>query len=461
MPQEKSKQLTSLKDQFSPNASPKHYAFVLASCGLFYGYGLGLFNSFFVYFISTFGITDEKEYEPIQTKFSLFFVGGGTIACLFSSFIYDSLGRYKSILLTFGLEFLIVALMFVFHSIPVYYGIRLLSGFVGAFSTFLFPLIIDENLPESLANSYGPFFTGMISLGIIINYSFCFSLTAKFWRLVVLTPIVSEIPKFIFFTKMRMESPAWLASKGASIETLKKNYLYLYEEDIAYQLAKDIKDLTDANKNENSIPFKELLKSDYRLQFLLAFLLNMLNQLTGGGLLELYSTSIFEKAGLPKPAALTIILGFCSGLAGIYVFYISKIIGMRNMLISGLTGQSVGYFIFIAATFYDISILVALGIFLSYFSYCISLGGVLFSYNTKILPPVGLSVCAAFQWALGCLLTWKCHDLMNWLKPMKVFFGMQVFATLGGIIFIAYSINVEKKSKETIKDEFKVKTFFS
>ena len=444
-----------LKSRVKSKWSLYLHGFMLASTGLFYGYGLGLFNNFFEHFIPTFNVGDAVKEKNIQQNLNMFFVIGGTIACLFSSTIFERYGRYKTLLFAFALEMLVCAMMQV-HSIKFYYAMRVVFGFVGCMWTFLASVMMAEMLPEKTEEYCAPLFTGMISLGIIAGFSFCDKRLGPKWRWVMLSPLLTEVPKLVYFFFIRMESPRWLSENGATEEELKKNYLYLYKPDVAELLAKKIH---TEHGNSAAVPFGHIFRSEYRTQMFVVFLLNMLNQLTGGGLLEFYSTNIFESAGIPHAAAFTIGLGVISLVAGGVAFWLTPTIGLRNMLISGIAGQSFFYAVYLGGEAYTTRWLIVGGIYLSYFSYCISLGGVLFAYVPKIFPPSGISFVAFFQWALSCYLGGNAETLRDRLSTPGLFFIAQVCASIGGLLFVAYSVDVENKEASAIKAEFQRKSF--
>ena len=58
------------------------YGVLLASCGMYFGYGIGTFNTFFDFFIKeAYGITDEDIKIQIAGNINMFFMLGGFIAC--------------------------------------------------------------------------------------------------------------------------------------------------------------------------------------------------------------------------------------------------------------------------------------------------------------------------------------------------------------------------------------------
>lgn len=440
------------------------YGLLLASSGLFFGYLIGNFNTFGDGFLEKIhNITNKKEREEILGNINLAFLAGGLSCALIASLIIEGLGRYRSLLLlSFGK--LCVAGLFMVQSINVLYLGRFIGGFFGCFSTFIAPLMMKENLPLKYGGTISASFYIFLTGGILISYAFGNPTAIEHWRYVLGGPLIIEVPALLLYLFVfRMESPKTIVSKSDNVEAnLYDNFLYIYSEEGARaETDKLVAEQREASNVEGSkVGFLDLFGPEYRLQFFLGFLLNLLNQLTGINFLVFYSKSIYEKVGLDNADTLTFFMGMMNFVGAFIVTGLGSFIGKRTSLVSGLGLQAVSYFIFLLGLTFNKGILVIIGSYLYVLSFAISLGGMLYVYLADIVPPIGLSFASLSQWLVACVVGKYAMTITNHFGEFYVFFFFMIISFVGCFIFAGYSVETQGKSDAQIKQEFMQKKFF-
>lgn len=438
------------------------YGLLLSSTALFFGYNIGIFNSFFKPFIEeVYNIRNPDEQEKIKANINFSFLVGGTFACLFSSFLIEALGRFRFLLLI-SLSIILVGFGLMIQGVTILYACRLVSGFIACASTMICPLMIKELIPQQynapIAGSFYIFLTG----GILISNLMSEPWLTKYWMVVLAGPALLEIVKFVlYFFVYRIESPKTiLAKSSAPASELQDNYLQIYDAEGARLMTDNVmNEYNTTSSGKPAITFGSLFSADYRLSFMIGLLLNFLNQATGINFLVLYSTDIFANLGMSNPAMLTSVLGFLNFLGAIYITVFGKIHKKRNLLIFGLAMQATSYFIFLAGLIFGIGWLVVSGCFLYIFSFSISLGGTLYSYLADTVPAVGISFAAITQWLLACFVGLYALDIMRKFKEFNTFYTFMVVAFVGCVLFAGYSVETEGKSDAQIQSEFRRKQF--
>ena len=442
------------------------YGILLSTSGMFFGFGVGLFNTFFEPFIENiYSIYDEKKKIEISGNLMFFFVLGGFVSCLTAGPICEKIGRFKSlvgltvlgILGTFG---------FFFKGLYVLYFFRFVCGWISCCWTFVAPLILKENVCERFKGVLGLCFYGFLTFGILVAYSFDSVYFAIRWRYVIGIPLLLEIPKlFCYVFVYRMESPVWLNNKFSEDkkllkEKLTKNYLYLYNSENSEKMATNF--MLEREKIEGkqkAVTFLQLFTKPYKKQFLLGIFLNFLNQMTGINFLIFYSTKIFQTLNLPNPSLLTFFFGFLNFLGAIFVATISKKIKKKKSLATGLFLQSFAYFTFLIGYITNSGIFVVFGVYLFIFSFAFSIGGSLYPYLAEILPPNGISYAAVVQWVLAIFIGKYAIVVIQGVGIFFVFFGFMGISFLGGVVVAGFGVETEGKQDSQVQRGFIEKGF--
>jgi SP family galactose:H+ symporter-like MFS transporter len=440
------------------------YGLLLASGGLFYGYLIGTFNNFGDAFLQNiYSVSAKEDKIAILGNLNFYFLVGGLLSTVTASFIFEALGRYKSILLM-CLAKIAVLCLFLVQNIYVLYVGRFVGGYLGCFSTFIVPLMIKETIPLKYAGTLSASFAIFITGGILIAYGVGSPDATAYWRLVLSGLLITEVPTFFMFLfYFKMESPKSIFANSRSLkDDLYENYLYIYTEEGAKEQAEIfMQDMNSVNESASTITIGEVLGPQYRLQFLLGFMLNVLNQLTGINFLIFYSKSIFEKIGLQNAESLTFYLGAINFFGAIFVTNFGALIGKRPILTSGLGVQSVSYFAFLCGLILKNGLLVVIGAYSFVFAFSVSLGGMMYVYLADIVPPIGISFASIGQWVVACVVGKYAMVITEAVGEFQVFYFFMITSFIGCILFAGYSVETQGKTDSQIKSEFAHKKFMS
>ena len=335
------------------------YGIIMALGGLIFGFCIGLFNNFFVYFMK--GKFNNKysssDYDNIKSLFNTTFNVGGFVCTLTATILLKNFGR-KSLFYVCSLLISILCILQIWSPLWGMYIIRFCLGYIACFYTMLCPIMISETLPKIYVGTIGSYFYFMIAFGIQLAFFLKFDWVQKYYYLVICFPVVIEVfrvvlfyfvfnietPRFIFLSnkkkliqlkKKNSNNEPLLSSienKSLTSETLgnlsittmdleqvygqderlKKFTQVFYQEKMSKRVIKNLYiEYCKTNKNQNKVqnPYKKMFSKEYRKQFFIVFLINLLNQLCGVNIIIFYSNDIFKTLNVGNPEVLTIIVG--------------------------------------------------------------------------------------------------------------------------------------------------------
>lgn len=457
-----------IENKIKSKASVLIFGLIIASGGLYMGFALGQYNSFFKPFIQNIhNIYNEDEQNKIQGNLGLIFEVGGAVCTLSGNFIYQRIGRFKSLILGYILSIIISSISMISH-IYVLYGVRLFQGYLACFNTLLCPLYVFEIIVPKynkvLTNSFYLFFT----LGILLGYSFGeATATEKYWRIIFLVPLFLAVPKLIIvLIFFRMESPNYLYDKNKKDDNelkkvLAKNYGFFYRKSEALQVSQNFLDSRNklALSSKKKVNFKDLFTKNYRFQLFMGFFLNSINQLTGINVLIFYSTKIYEQLKLKNIELLTLMFGLINVLSSIFNMIFSGKMGKKIPYIIGLIIQGIGLFLFAFGAEHSNGILVIIGGYVFMFAYGSSCGGLIYPYITDFMPAVGIPIVAFSQWILALFIVKYSVSAIKFFGEFTVFLFFGVFSFLAAFIMWGYGIETTDKSADEVFKLFKYKRF--
>lgn len=440
------------------NTNAYAYGALLASFGLFFGLQLTTFGTFFPQFIRNFTLEDGKH-KMIQTLLALLFILGGWIAAGTGRFIYDKIGRRESLLLMMIVEIGTLGLM-TYKNLYFILFLRVVAGYIAGFWMVLIPTMIREifqdNISSKLSALFGVFLTG----GICISYCFGFEWASERWRWVLAWPLIVEVPKFIVFLFIyKMESPLWLIEHGAVESELSKNFQYIYNKSDADDLATSKLNIYNLNKSMRELTWEETFSKKYKLQIMLGITLNVLNQLTGINYFSVYIKDIFHSMGVKEATSFSIAFGLTGFIASIMVIFMLMIFSNRSLMVFGLYVQIVAHTVMIAGLKFNLKPLVLLGPYVYNIGYAHSLGGIMYDYIGKIIPPKAFPISIGFQWFLASFVVAFTPVIAEKVGNITIFLFFQIIGVIGITLFIAYSFKVDKLSKAEILERFQKKRF--
>ena len=443
------------------------YGMILSSNGLYFGFGLGIFNTFYKPFIEKIhGVLDENKQISIQGNLGLIYMIGGAICALTGSLIYEKMGRYRALILGYVLS-IIIAFISLISNIYVLYLVRFFHGYIGCFYTFLCPLFVFETMIPKYNTVLTNSFYFFLTTGILISYSFGSEWSVDNWRVIFCFPIFIELPKlFIILIFYKIESPVYLyesySKSDIDLQTIiERNYRYFYDKDIVQDVSKNFIAKRDklAESSKKKVFFKDLFTKNYRLQLFMGFLLNFSNQITGINVLIFFSSKIYEQLNLENTQLLTFMFGLINVLASIFSIIFSGKIGKKLPYIIGLIFQGIGNLLFGFGAQYSKGSLVIFGGYLYMFAFGISCGALLYPYVSDFVPPIGIPFVALIQWVLAVLVVKFSVPLIRFFGELTIFLFFGIFAFICAFLVWGFGIETSDKSPHQIFVEFKNKKF--
>ena len=443
------------------------YGIIISSNGLYFGFGLGIFNTFYKPFIKKIhGVIEENKQINIQGNLGLLYMIGGAICALTGSLIYEKIGRYRALILGYLLS-IVIALISLISNIYVLYFVRFFHGYLGCFYTFLCPLFVFEIMIPKYNTVLTNSFYFFLTTGILISYSFGSEWSVVNWRFIFLFPVFIELPKlFIILIFYKIESPVYLyesySKSDIDLKTIiERNYRYFYDMNTVQEVSRNFIAKRDklAESSKKKVFFKDLFTKNYRLQLFLGFLLNFSNQITGINVLIFFSAKIYEQLDLENIKLLTFMFGFINVLASIFSIIFSGKIGKKIPFIIGLIFQGIGNFLFGFGAEYSKGSLVIFGGYLYMFAFGISCGALLYPYVSDFVPPIGIPFVALIQWILAIFVVKFSVPLIRFFGELTVFWFFGVCAFFCAFLIWGFGIETTDKSPNQIFLEFKNKKF--
>ena len=442
------------------------FGLIISSGGLYMGFGLGQYNSFFKPFIEKIhGIYEESNQISIQGNLGLIFEAGGAACALTGNLIYQKVGRFRALI--FGYIFsIIICLISLINNIWILYIVRLFQGYIACFYTLLCPLYVFEVIIPKYSKILTNSFYFFLTTGILLSYSFG-EATAEYWRVVFMIPAFLAIPKLIIVLIFyRMESPIYLYESYNKSDLdlnliITKNYRFFYKKNEALEVTNNF--INTRNKltvsSKKKVLFKDLFTKDYSLQVFMGFFLNFINQATGVNVLIFYSSKIYEQLELENIELLTFMFGLINVISSIFNIIFSGKMGKKIPYIIGLISQGIGLFIFAFGAEYSKGSLVIFGGYLFMFTYGSSCGGLIYPYITDFMPPVGIPIVALSQWILALIIVKFSVPAIKFFGEFAIFLFFSISAFLSAFVIWGFGIETTDKTPEEVYNLFKNKKF--
>ena len=212
--------------------------------------------------------------------------------------------------------------------------------------------------------------------------------------------------------------------------------------------------------------YKILGHSKYRLQVFVIILLNFLNQMTGINCLIFYSTNIFKKMfddmGMyhsELPGFLSLMVSVANIVGALFVPFLINRVGRRGLLYLGIGFQCLSLFamqVTVIEYWYNFGLVT---IYMFVFSFAISLGSTLYTYQTEILPPQAIPIVSSVQWSLTFLISSYSLDGVTQSVLFSLSFLFFMTSLFGFFVFQGYSVETKNKSDSKILARWAKKTF--
>ncbi|KAB0357588.1 hypothetical protein FD754_001744 [Muntiacus muntjak] len=275
---------------------------------------------------------------------------GGMISSFLIGIISQWLGRYgagekRAMLFNNALAVLGGTLMGLAKAAASYEMLILGRFFIGAYSGLtsgLVPMYVGEIAPTHLRGALGTLNQLAIVTGILIAQVLGLESmlgTATLWPLLlgitvlpallqlVLLPLCPESPRYLYIIR-NLEGPAR--------KSLKRLTGWADVSEVLAELKEEKRKL----ERERPLSLLQLLGSHtHRQPLVIAIVLQLSQQLSGINAVFYYSTSIFESAGVEKPAYATIGAGVINTVFTLVSVFLVERAGRRTLHLLGLAGM--------------------------------------------------------------------------------------------------------------------------
>ncbi|XP_069459412.1 solute carrier family 2, facilitated glucose transporter member 4 isoform X2 [Ovis canadensis] len=270
---------------------------------------------------------------------------GGMISSFLIGIISQWLGRKRAMLFNNALAVLGGTLMGLAKAAASYEMLILGRFFIGAYSGLtsgLVPMYLGEIAPTHLRGALGTLNQLAIVTGILIAQVLGLESmlgTATLWPLLlgitvlpallqmVLLPLCPESPRYLYIIR-NLEGPAR--------KSLKRLTGWANVSEVLAELKEEKRKL----ERERPLSLLQLLGSHtHRQPLVIAIVLQLSQQLSGINAVFYYSTSIFESAGVEKPAYATIGAGVVNTVFTLVSVFLVERAGRRTLHLLGLAGM--------------------------------------------------------------------------------------------------------------------------
>ena len=245
------------------------------------------------------------------------------------------------------------------------------------------------------------------------------------------------------------------ASHVKGFDAIKEAYSYIYHEDDVVKVALENIKYWEKQREEGSTKVKlsELFTAKYRRQLISGSFVSMAQQVSGINFFSFYSTVLFDSiSGNGK--IITLVFGLVN-LGGTFVSVITTFkLGRKPNLIVGAFGEAVGWVLFIIGfKLLNIPLLFISVIVFTLF-YSIGLGGSQALYISEILPPIGVGLALAVQWAFIGITGLTFPFLIDSVGPVAMSVFFLIFSVFAAVYIWFTSVETRDKSPKTIFEEF-------
>lgn len=339
-------------------------SFVVLSCivagsgGILFGYDLGIsggvtsMESFLRKFFPDVyhqmkGDKDVSNYcrfdSELLTVFTSSLYVAGLVATLFASSVTRRFGRRTSILI--GGAVFVLGSVFGGAAVNVYMLLlnRILLGIGLGFTNQSIPLYLSEMAPPQYRGAINNGFELCISIGILIanliNYGVEKISGGWGWRLslsLAAVPAAFLTVGAIFLP----ETPSFIIQRGGG--GVEEARLLLQRLRGTTRVQKELDDLVSAASEASRTattrrPFRNILRSKYRPQLVIALLVPFFNQVTGINVINFYAPVMFRTIGLKESASLmsAVVTRVCATAANVVAMVVVDRFGRRKLLLVG------------------------------------------------------------------------------------------------------------------------------
>ena len=379
-------------------------ALVVGSGGFYTGYLTSIFNPIGTPLLRDDYKLDKKEIAYALGNINLFFSLGGLVSVLGFGYLFDILGRKKSLILS---EIMTVgaSLCYCIKFIPCLYLARFISGLSAGVNVSGASVLLGELLPKSVSGFGGIFIYTSITFAILVSYLqqtfFSQEFMGKHWRIFLIWPLILSFIRIILLLKfVPMETPQFYLARITNNDQILKETLInvlspLYE---SSQIEEEVDKLIAENKvDKKETSFLQLFSSRYLYRTIGGCLINLSEQFCGVNFLVFFSTDLFNEIS-NNGEFMTTVLGVANFFGSFIAIYAVQKFGRRFNIVTGVLVQLLSFSLLSWAIFYNNKILPAFCVTLYMLGFAMGIGPTIIPYCADILPPMGVGFAKAFQW---------------------------------------------------------------
>jgi MFS family permease len=210
----------------------------------------------------------------------------------------------------------------------------------------------------------------------------------------------------------------------------------------------------------NTEIFRDLVDPKFRLQMYLVILLNLLNQLTGINIFQLYSTIVFKSLHYNNPQNLTIALGFMHLFAGLITNQMIERFGRKTLISLGLFSLCVCFIGMLSSFVFTMNVMGLVFIFGYKISFCMAAGGSILVYQSEILPAHLIPFGIVFQSIFVLVISYTAIPLINFFGIFALFAFFLFIGMIGFVLFYGFAVETKAKKDSVVIKKFLEKKFW-
>jgi sugar porter (SP) family MFS transporter len=310
---------------------------VAGMAGILFGFDQGIWNVISTFLLEGFDIDPTSATGAREEGFAVAILYvGALMGALLSGYSTSRIGRRRSLMMA-AASFLLGIFFYAIAPLMIWVVIgRILMGLGIGIAAMAAPLYLSEISPPQIRGAAVAGFQLAITLGILFTSLVGVAYQQlENWRVMV---AIGMLPAVIFLAGLFIapDSPRWLISRGRSFEATSILMKLLNKQNVAAE----VREIQSSTNRVSSGNFGQLFTPRILPLVIVALGLFLFQQLSGVNVFFTYSTSIFEKAGLPQTASYlsTFGLGAVNVLATLLSMWILDKVGRRSLLLVGFGG---------------------------------------------------------------------------------------------------------------------------
>lgn len=430
-------------------------ALLAALGGFLFGFDTGVVGSAEPYFSKSLHIGSFGESWVVGSLLL-----GAIAGALASGWLADAISR-KWTKFVSGCIFALAALGSAFApNVELLCAARFVLGLAVGTSSFVAPMYISEQSPQSLRGGMTAFNQVMITLGIFAAYlsDFGFSHVSGTWRWMF---GIEAVPGLALAVAMVVvpHTPRWLVERGRTDDARAVLQHTRATDDVSEELD-GIKDVHDQQRH---VRVRQLASPRLRPLLVVGIGLAVLQQLVGINAVIYFGSTIMEFLGHKANAAVydAISLGAANFAGALVAAMVLDWVGRRKMLVAGCGGMvlslgALGWYFSAGTSFQHSEAWVGLACVLGYLVFFeISLGPIFWLMISELYPlgirPKAMALATMCNWTFNFLVSYFFLTMTQNIGRDGTFWFFGVFA-VAALVFALWKVPETKdRSLEEIE----------